>query len=145
MNIHRLNFDTSGNVEDITFVLANKSGDKISNITNVTDIVTKHAMNSYSEFSFNAHKELNRNTLRCWNDIKDFKLMWIPEWDMWFEIYVKISEENEDIKFITGKSLGEAELSQIMLYNIEINTETDIYRDDYKIPTTFYNPDHPEA
>lgn len=140
-----MNFDTSGNVEDITFVLANKSGDKISNITNVTDIVTKHAMNSYSEFSFNAHKELNRNTLRCWNDIKDFKLMWIPEWDMWFEIYVKISEENEDIKFITGKSLGEAELSQIMLYNIEINTETDISRDDYKIPTTFYNPDHPEA
>ena len=85
MNVHKLNFDTSGNVEDIIFVLATKNGDKISNITNVTDIVTKHAMNSYSEFSFNAHKELNRNTLRCWNDIKDFKLMWIPEWDMWFE------------------------------------------------------------
>lgn len=145
MNVHKLNFDTSGNVEDITFVLATKSGDKISNITNVTDIVTKHAMNSYSEFSFNAHKELNRNTLRCWNDIKDFKLMWIPEWDMWFETYVEIDEENEDIKKVTGKSLGEAELSQIMLYNIEINTEADISRDDYKIPTTFYNPDHPEA
>ena len=145
MNVHKLNFDTSGNVEDITFVLATKNGDKISNITNVTDIVTKHAMNSYSEFSFNAHKELNRNTLRCWNDIKDFKLMWIPEWDMWFETYVEIDEENEDIKKVTGKSLGEAELSQIMLYNIEINTETDISRDDYRIPTTFYNPDHPEA
>lgn len=145
MNVHKLNFDTSGNVEDITFVLATKNGDKISNITNVTDIVTKHAMNSYSEFYFNAHKELNRNTLRCWNDIKDFKLMWIPEWDMWFETYVEIDEENEDIKKVTGKSLGEAELSQIMLYNIEINTETDISRDDYKIPTTFYNPDHPEA
>lgn len=145
MNVHKLNFDTSGNVEDITFVLATKNGDKISNITNVTDIVTKHAMNSYSEFSFNAHKELNRNTLRCWNDIKDFKLMWIPEWDMWFETYVEIDEENEDIKKVAGKSLGEAELSQIMLYNIEINTEADISRDDYKIPTTFYNPDHPEA
>ena len=145
MNVHKLNFDTSGNVEDITFVLATKNGDKISNITNVTDIVTKHAMNSYSVFSFNAHKELNRNTLRCWNDIKDFKLMWIPEWDMWFETYVEIDEENEDIKKVTGKSLGEAELSQIMLYNIEINTEADISRDDYKIPTTFYNPDHPEA
>lgn len=145
MNVHKLNFDTSGNVEDITFVLATKNGDKISNITNITDIVTKHAMNSYSEFSFNAHKELNRNTLRCWNDIKDFKLMWIPEWDMWFETYVEIDEENEDIKKVTGKSLGEAELSQIMLYNIEINTEADISRDDYKIPTTFYNPDHPEA
>ena len=145
MNIHKLNFDTSGNVEDITFVLATKNGDKISNITNVTNIVTEHAMNSYSKFSFNAHKKLNRNILRCWNDIKDFKLMWIPEWDMWFETYVEIDEENEDIKKVTGKSLGEAELSQIMLYNIEINTETDISRDDYKIPTTFYNPDHPEA
>lgn len=49
--------------------------------------------------------------------------MWIPEWDMWFETYVEIDEENEDIKKVTGKSLGEAELSQIMLYNIEINTE----------------------
>ena len=145
MNVHKLNFDTSGNVEDITFVLATKNGEKINNVTNVTDIVAKHAMNSYSEFSFNAHKELNRNTLRCWNDIKDFKLMWIPEWDMWFETYVEIDEENEDIKKVTGKSLGEAELSQIMLYNIEINTETDISRDDYKIPTTFYNPDYPEA
>lgn len=145
MNIHKLNFDTSGNVEDITFILATKNGDKISNLTNVTNIVTEHAMNSYSKFSFNAHKELNRNTLKCWNDIKDFKLMWIPEWDMWFEIYVEIDEENEDIKKVTGISLGEAELSQIMLYNIEINTETDISRDDYKIPTTFYNPDHPEA
>ena len=145
MNVHKLNFDTSGNVEDITFVLATKNGDKISNITNVTNIVTEHAMNSYSKFSFNAHKKLNRNILRCWNDIKDFKLMWIPEWDMWFETYVEIDEENEDIKKVTGKSLGEAELSQIMLYNIEINTETDISRDDYKIPTTFYNPDHPEA
>ena len=145
MNVHKLNFDTSGNVEDITFVLASKNGDKISNLTNITDIVTKHAMNSYSEFSFNAHKELKGNVLKCWNDIKDFKLMWIPEWDMWFEAYAEIDEENEDIKKVTGKTLGEAELSQIMLYNIEINTETDIARDDYKIPTTFYNPDHPEA
>ena len=145
MNVHKLNFDTSGNVEDITFILATKNGDKISNLTNVTNIVTEHAMNSYSKFSFNAHKELNKNILRCWNDIKDFKLMWIPEWDMWFEIYVEIDEENEDIKKVTGISLGEAELPQIMLYNIEINTETDISRDDYKIPTTFYNPDHPEA
>lgn len=64
---------------------------------------------------------------------------------MWYEITVEVNEKDENIKNVSGKTLGEAELSQIMLYGIEINTETDIAREDYKIPTTFYNPDHPEA
>ena len=39
---------------------------------------------------------------------------------------------------MSAKSLGEAELAQINLYNIEINTETDIEREDYK-PTILFN------
>ncbi len=145
MNVHKLRMDTSGNVEDISFVLAKKNGDKLGNITNADNIVTKHSMKEASEFTFAAHKKMNDNIIKCWNDIKDFKLVWIPEWDMWYEITVEVNEEDENIKNISGKTLGEAELSQIMLYGIEINTETDIAREDYKIPTTFYNPDHPEA
>lgn len=145
MNIHKLRMDTSGNVEDISFVLAKKNGDKLGNITNVDNIVTKHSMKEASEFTFTAHKKMGDNIIKFWNDIKDFKLVWIPEWDMWYEIYVEVNEEDENIKNISGTSLGEAELSQIMLYGIEINTETDIAREDYKIPTTFYNSDHPEA
>lgn len=145
MNIHKLRMDTSGNVEDISFVLAKKNGDKLGNITNVDNIVTKHSMKEASEFTFTAHKKMGDNIIKFWNDIKDFKLVWIPEWDMWYEIYVEVNEEDENIKNISGTSLGEAELSQIMLYGIEINTETDIAREEYKIPTTFYNPDHPEA
>lgn len=137
--------DTSGNVEDISFVLAKKNGDKLGNITNVDNIVTKHSMKEASEFTFTAHKKMGDNIIKFWNDIKDFKLVWIPEWDMWYEIYVEVNEEDENIKNVSGTSLGEAELSQIMLYGIEINTETDIAREEYKIPTTFYNPDHPEA
>ena len=137
--------DTSGNVEDISFVLAKKNGDKLGNITNVDNIVTKHSMKEASEFTFTAHKKMGDNIIKFWNDIKDFKLIWIPEWDMWYEIYVEVNEEDENIKNVSGTSLGEAELSQIMLYGIEINTETDIAREEYKIPTTFYNPDHPEA
>lgn len=137
--------DTSGNVEDISFVLAKKNGDKLGNITNVDNIVTKHSMKEASEFTFTAHKKMGDNIIKFWNDIKDFKLVWIPEWDMWYEIYVEVNEEDENIKNISGTSLGEAELSQIMLYGIEINTETDIAREEYKMPTTFYNPDHPEA
>lgn len=145
MNVHKLRMDTSGNVEDISFVLAKKNGDKLGNITNIDNIVTKHSMKEASEFTFTAHKKIGDNIIRCWNDIKDFKLVWIPEWDMWYEITVEVNEKDENVKNVSGKTLGEAELSQIMLYGIEINTETDIAREDYKIPTTFYNPDHPEA
>jgi hypothetical protein len=137
--------DTSGNVEDISFVLAKKNGDKLGNITNIIDITAKHSMKEASEFTFTAYKQMNNNVIKFWNDIKDFKLVWIPEWDMWYEINVEVNEEDENVKNVSGTSLGEAELSQIMLYGIEINTETDIARDDYKIPTTFYNPNHPEA
>lgn len=145
MNIHKLRMDTSGNVEDISFVLAKKNGEKLGNITNIIDITAKHSMKKASEFTFTAYKQMNNNVIKFWNDIKDFKLVWIPEWDMWYEITVEVNEEDENIKNVSGTSLGEAELSQIMLYGIEINTETDIAREDYKIPTTFYNPDHPEA
>lgn len=145
MNIHKLRMDTSGNVEDISFVLAKKNGDKLGNIVNVDNIVAKHSMKEASDITFVAYKKMNDNIIKCWNDIKDFKLVWVPEWDMWYEITVEVNEKDENIKKVSGKTLGEAELSQIMLYGIEINTETDIAREDYKIPTTFYNPDHPEA
>lgn len=145
MNIHKLRMDTSGNVEDISFVLAKKNGDKLGNVVNVDNIVAKHSMKEASDITFVAYKKMNDNIIKCWNDIKDFKLVWIPEWDMWYEITVEVNEKDENIKKVSGKTLGEAELSQIMLYGIEINTETDIAREEYKIPTTFYNPDHPEA
>jgi len=145
MNVHKLRMDTSGNVEDISFVLAKKNGEKLGNITNIIDITAKHSMKEASEFTFTAYKQMDDNIIKFWNDIKDFKLVWIPEWDMWYEITVEVNEEDENIKNVSGTSLGEAELSQIMLYGIEINTETDIAREEYKMPTTFYNPDHPEA
>ena len=145
MNVYKLRMDTSGNVEDISFVLAKKNGEKLGNITNIIDITAKHSMKEASEFTFTAYKQMDDNIIKFWNDIKDFKLVWIPEWDMWYEIHVEVNEKDENVKKVSGISLGEAELSQIMLYGIEINTETDIAREDYKIPTTFYNPDHPEA
>lgn len=145
MNVHKLRMDTSGNVEDISFVLAKKNGENLGNITNIIDITAKHSMKEASEFTFTAYKQMDDNIIKFWNDIKDFKLVWIPEWDMWYEIHIEVNEKDENVKKVSGISLGEAELSQIMLYGIEINTEIDIARDDYKIPTTFYNPDHPEA
>lgn len=73
--------------------------------------------------------------------------MWCKEWDTWFEIKVEIDETNETTKTIYCTKLGEAELSQINLYDIEINTEEDIARPDYDtdFPTILYDTEHPEA
>lgn len=79
-----------------------------------------------------------------WEQIKDFKLLWVREWDKWFELYVEIDESNDMVKNVSAKSLGEAELSQINLYGVEINTETDISRDDY-VPTVLFNINKPNA
>lgn len=82
--------------------------------------------------------------LDFWEQIKDFKLVWAREWNIWFEAYVEISESDSTTKNITLTSLGEAELSQINLYNIEINTENDIDRDDYVV-TTLFNETNPKG
>lgn len=88
------------------------------------------------ELSFNVPLSIVNN--KFWEQIKDFKLAWAREWNILFEIYVDLNEENETIKSINAKSLGEVELSQIKLYNIEINTETDIEREDYE-PTILFD------
>lgn len=88
MNVHKLRMDTSGNVEDISFVLAKKNGDKLGNIVNVDNIVAKHSMKEASDITFAAHKKMNDNIIKCWNDIKDFKLVWTPEWDMLSLIHI---------------------------------------------------------
>lgn len=87
---------------------------------------------------------INLSNDSLWKSITDFKLVWVKEWDRWFEIYVSIDEAESTIKNITAKSLGEAELSQVYLYNIQINTEDDIARDDY-VATVLYNPNNKQG
>lgn len=92
------------------------------------------------DFSFDVPVSLIKNEF--WDNITDFKLIWAREWDMWFEMYVSLDESDETIKNVSAKALGEAELSQINLYDIEINTETDIEREDYKPTVLFNETDH---
>lgn len=81
---------------------------------------------------------------KVWDNLTNFKLLWCREWNLLFELYVEVEEGTGLVKYVTGTSLGEAELGQINLYDIHINTESDIERDDYE-PTTLYNPDNPNA
>lgn len=94
------------------------------------------------ELSFDVPLNLVNN--KFWEQIKDFKLAWAREWNILFEVYVELNEADETIKNISAKSLGEVELSQIKLYNIEINTETDIEREDYE-PTIIFDESNAET
>ena len=144
-------------INDQIVVLCTKSGKKIGVINNISGFKASHPMNDTSEISFDVYREADGIVNQCWESIKDFKLVYLPnEPDkrfQWYEITVSIDEETEIIKHVTGIHAPEAELSQLNLYEVEINTADDIARDDYEMfvvdgkeyGTVFYNEDHPKA
>lgn len=141
----KISFDGDNCPEMPTMVLATKSGSKHGVINNITDVVLTDSMSSPAELSFQVHKSLDGNPCVLWNELVDFKLIWCKEWDRWFSCEVSLSESGEAVKNITAYSLGEYELSQILLFDVEINTEDDIARPDYTVPTIFYDPLHPDS
>lgn len=129
-----IKFDLVGNPEPPTIILATRNGNKLGQLdVNVDSIELIDKFNDASEFSFTLNKYIDGELTYLWDKVVDFKLVYCKEWDMWFEIKVELDEATETVKTVTCTQLGNAELSQIMLYNIEINTEKDIERDDYKI------------
>lgn len=148
----KLQFDKNNNVEDFTIVLSKRNFEHFGEIVNIKrdSITSKNNMNSADEMSFEVYKstydeEGKERIERLWDNIVDFKLIWVKELNEYFEITVSL-DDNRDvpIKTVVATSLCEAELSQTNLYNVEINTEADIERDDYVI-TTFYNAENPKG
>lgn len=140
----KINFDSACVPELPTCVLSKRSGEHIGTLNNITDVHFTDNLNSWSEFSFAIYKTLNGIACNYWNDIRDERLLYIPEWDKWFEIHVEINENNNCIKTITAESACESELSKIFLYDIEINTTNDIARTDY-ISTVLYNQNNADG
>ena len=140
----KINFDPSGNPELPTLVLGKKNGDKIGLLDNIAGVNVNGYLNDCPEISFTVYKEDNGEIYPYWSYIRDFRLVWCKEWDTWFEMYVSLEESTQTSKFVTLMRLGESELSQILLHDIEINTESDIDRDDYS-PTILYDAENPKA
>ena len=140
----KIRFDTTNRPENPTLILATKTGKKLGLIV-ASGISIKDSMKDAAEITFNVNKYLNGKKNHLWNKIKDFRLAWWQEQDVWFQLRVELDESNETVKTVYCTRLGQAELSQIQLYTIEINTEDDIARDDYKIPTVLYREKNPEA
>lgn len=137
-------FDAAHNPEQPTLILAYRDGRKLGEIIHSETMATGSMMNP-NELSFKVYKWIDLKKNPLWDKIVDFKLVWYKEIDTWFEAKVELDEATETIKQVSCVQLGQAETGQIMLYDIEINTENDIARDDYIIPTVLWNPEHPEA
>lgn len=120
-------------------ILSNKKLDKICEIQNAREFTFNDNDNSANEGSCTVYKSLNGNECVRWEDIIDFAVVYVKEKDEYYEIKCSENESNNVIKkTLTLTSLCEAELSGIMLYDIEINTKDDIARDDYTIPSVLY-------
>lgn len=130
-----------GIVEPSVIVLSTVGGKLLGAIPNINNstVNIRLAMKDASEISFDVYK-VGDETDHLWKSITDFKLIWVRSCNMVFQISVKVDEKVDTVKHVTGKSLGHSELSQILLRNIEINTEEDILRDDYS-PTVLYSED----
>ena len=140
----KISFDPAGNPESPAFILAHRRGSKIGSLR-AKSVHVKDCGNEASEISFQVNKYVDGTLDPIWDEIDNFKLAWCKEWDTWFQITVETDEDDKTVKHVSGTQLGQAELSQIMLYNIEINTENDILREDYERPTVLYDAEHKES
>lgn len=137
-------------IKDYTIVLSNKSLQHLGQLTDLKNVKFNAHLNSANEISFTAYKSeigvsepLQREDIEAyqdyiWNNLIDFKTIWVKELNEYFQIRVSTDDSNDTTKSVTGTSLCESELSQTNLYNLEINSEVDLAISDYKA-TTFYN------
>lgn len=131
--------DMNNNVVVPTIVLCHRNKHKIGTIYPISEWSISPDMYNKNECGFKVYKEVNGIETPLWDKIKDLKVIYIPEYNEYFQISIDKTQTNETVKTITGSNLGIAELSQTMLYNIEINTEDDIARDAYKM-AYIYDP-----
>ena len=133
--------DMNNNVVTPTVVLCHRNKHKIGAIYPVSNWSITPDMYNKNECSFKVYKEVNGIATPLWDQIKDLKVIYIPEYNEYFQISIDKTQTNETVKNITGSNLGIAELSQTMLYDIEINTEDDIARDAYKMAYNYDQTD----
>lgn len=141
--VAKLLFNKQNRIETPTLILENKNFEKIGVITNASDLSCRIDFNGADEFSFTVQKESDGQTCPLWDEITDFKVLYIPELKERFEITVSLAQEIMPYKTVTATGLCEAELSQLTVRSLEVNTESDISMPDYA-PTVFYNEKDPE-
>ena len=127
-----------------TFVLCHANQTPIDTISYVEEFHFKNQENNAWEINFSLRRITNGELNPLYEELEDFKLIYLPEWGKYYQIQVAEKDSAEGlVKNVTGIHLCEAELSQLMLYDIEINTENDALMDENS-RTVIYNPDNPK-
>lgn len=145
----KLQFDLNNRLEPLTLLLSHRNHKLYGAINTATNLVFQDNLQPNHELNFTVHKEiLTENglvTCNVWDEIKDFRYVFVPELNEYFNIRVRTTDTDQVTKNITATNASVEELTNVRLYDIEINTEGDIAREDYKEPTVFYNPTNPSA
>lgn len=144
LNNSLIEIGADGQPIEPTLVLSSRGGNKIGAIQNVRSVNITHPLLDVAELSFDVYKVVDGVEYKDWDKIKDFKFIQIPYNNTWFEANVTLDEEEDIVKHVTCVHANEAELGQLNLYDVEINTDADIERDDY-LETFFYDEDNPRA
>lgn len=140
-----LNYDEYTNqVNSPLLVLATRSFRKLGVINNAIPTIS-FSVNSCNEMTFRVYRYLDGVECKLWDKIDNLRLVWVKESNEYFEIKVQPTEDGQEYMDVSCTSLCEAELSQIYIHNTEINTEDDIERDEYEIPSVFYNENRTDS
>ena len=143
--MQKFKYDMLYEIAPPTLVLSTRYHKKLGVIENVApNITSRFTMSSHQEISFDVYKTLDNVVCSLWDEIVDFKYVYVPEHNEYYEIQVDIDDSNNTIKHCVGKSAGECELSQRYLRDFHCNDETDILMDDYVV-TVLYDPDNPKG
>lgn len=142
--MRKFTYDMFDQIAPPTLILSTKYHKHLGNLVNVQNISCEFNMSSHQEISFDVYKEYNGTKCKLWNKIVDFKYLYVPEHNEYYELQVDIDETNATVKHVVGVSASERELSQKYLRDFHVNDETDILRDDYVV-TVLYNPNNPNG
>ncbi len=128
--------DKTMQIEIPDIVLKRKDFSTIGKIP-ASGISYKENFNAANELSFQVHKLQNGTPLPFWEALNDYNLIYIPAYKEYFDMHVSLTEETDTVKSVHCISLAESELSQIKLYDLEINTDNDLTFKEEE-PTLFY-------
>ena len=142
--MRKFTYDMFGSIAPPTLILSTKYHKHLGNLVNVQNISCEFNMSSHQEISFDVYKEYHDTKCKLWDKLVDFKYLYVPEHNEYYELQVDIDETNATVKHVVGVSASECELSQKYLRDFHVNDETDILRDDYVV-TVLYNPNNPEG
>ena len=143
--MRKFKYNMFDEISSPTLILSTKYHKHLGTINNVdSNIASDFNMASHQEISFDVYKTLDGEPCPLWDQIVDFKYLYVPEHNEYYELSVSMDDADNTVKHCVGVSAGEQELSQRYLRDFHCNDETDILMDDYVV-TVLYNPLDPKG